>query len=194
MALNDVYRATAFGTIFGQPIASVFYYQVTGPLVPTDDPAAFAPFWYSNVMGLAMPALSDQVSYSGWLVEDIDDLTKFSEELSTLTGAVAGDCLPAYAAFGFRLRRLTRDSRNGAKRLAGVPESSQVNGVAVPGVIAALTAFATQYGADLTVGGATFSPIIFRRPETAFPVGVPFRSNGADYVRISTQNSRKSTQ
>lgn len=194
MALNDVYRATAFGSIFGQRIASVYYYQVTGPLDPTDGAAILAPQWYLNVVGTGCAVQADALNYDSWLVENIDNLAEFSEEQSANPGLVASDCEPAYVAWGFRLRRLTRDSRNGQKRLPGVPSASILNGVAVAGVMAALTAFATQYGTDITVGGATYSPIIFRRPDPTFPIGVPFRSDGADYIRVTTQNSRKVTQ
>lgn len=110
-------------------------------------------------------------------------------------GLNTGSYLSPFVCWAFKLTRTERGHHHGAKRIAGITESNQVDGVAESAALTALNTLASTMASPTFYGGNYFSPLIFRAPNSIkpgydnavdyFPVGSAF------YVKISTQSSRK---
>lgn len=207
MAVNDIYRVTLTQqwAFTAEIMLNIFYYQQFTPGVAEGaTPLSVA---FDNVVVPAVRNIQNAaIQYLQLLVENIvpsSDNATISYTPSIDTGTRPGDALPPFTTWAFRLNRSTTASRHGQKRFAGVSEGDQNNGVAVAGIVAALTAVATAL--DDTLGGpppgtATYVPRIFRagRPEVTIPaktipavLQTSFSIANASYTAITTQNSRK---
>jgi len=114
--------------------------------------------------------------------------------LLATSGTQTGEGMPPYVSWAFTLYRASRLSRNGYKRIVGVPESLVSNGVAIPAAASYLTAFAALLASPITdpVSGAVFKPVIYRKYATSTG-GLPgtFDVAAGVYGGVSTQNTRK---
>jgi hypothetical protein len=114
-----------------------------------------------------------------------------------VAGTRGGDCLPPFVNWQFRLNRANREVRNGQKRICGVPESDQVNGIMTGNVSVVLTNLAEAMEAPLFLnpGDYQWTPRIVRRIPPIIPGGpwtyLPFPLASVQYVAITSQNSRK---
>lgn len=171
------------------------YRQVSGD----GDASALINAWVDTVLPAVVNIQSVAIGHTSIQVFNLDDFADFADlSLSgeSNTGTQTGDCLPRYNAYAFIYHRTTRAVRNGWKRIAGVPESFQVNGVVTnSGALDALEALAVLFGSALTDGdGNVWNPRIYRR---ALPDHVPpvtradFAIQAVAYERLTTQNTRK---
>lgn len=97
-----------------------------------------------------------------------------------------------FMAWGFRLNRATLGTRSGSKRIGPVADSDVSGGLPVSGVITPLTDFANQYGAPLKVALIdTWFPVILHRPTGGGSTWTDSGTNGASFVNVTTQNTRK---
>ncbi len=130
-------------------------------------------------------------------VINLDDPADFdsSAYAGSPVGSRGGDGLPAFVAYAFKYVRTTRAVRNGQKRIPGVAEPDQANGVVVGGITTLLGALETALESTLTDGsGNVWTPRIYRRAEpsrTPPVVRADFPISNVLFSRISTQNSRK---
>jgi hypothetical protein len=114
-----------------------------------------------------------------------------------ITGDQTGDTMAPMNAWGVTLERVSKLTRNGAKRIPGVDEATTTDGTAVPTQQALLDTMATVLGFSYaaTINGNDFSlfPVI---------VGVDLQgkrdlsrvqqvSGGVANYDVTTQNSRK---
>lgn len=207
MALDSIYRVTLVQVWDSDaPVSfNVFYYKEIVNIPGSDDSTELAAQFALNVDTVIRVIQADIVSTININVENIipsADNTYLAYSPGTRTGAQTSGSLPPYAAWAFRLNRNNSAVRNGAKRFWGVSEALQEDGVAVAGAVTDLTAVASALGATLGTPGTTslYQPRIFRagRPEKTIPAKtIPalaqadFDVAAANYVQISTQNSRK---
>lgn len=183
----------AFNTTAGDLIQNVFFYENVGV---AQNAELLATAFEDQVLDNIATIQSAAIKINSIQVINLDDPLDYFVLAPTTPaeGAVTGDCLPQFVCWSFRLNRVSRSVRNGQKRIAGVPETLQVNGVAVAGASTDLTALADAMGTNLTdVSGANYTPRIGRRPLPGHPLSdtVLFAVRNVNYVRISTQNSRK---
>lgn len=112
-------------------------------------------------------------------------------------GYVGSEFNASQVAWSFELVRTTRTTRNGSKRIAGVPEQSVANGVATAGALTLLNVAAVnlasqwvyEYSAGNSIG---LSPVIIRRGIS--PSQVPALVNSVSdvvYRGVGSQNTRK---
>lgn len=109
-------------------------------------------------------------------------------------GVVASDVLPPFMAWAFIMNRSTAATRNGQKRIAGVPELWQNAGILQTGTTQ-LNNFAAALRSPVGVTGSTFGditgiPVIVRKANDGTPL-VENPVADAAFRRISTQNTRK---
>lgn len=192
MAVGDIYKATLKSLLKAQECENVFYFAVDTDPGSTSSATVVGGLVRDTFVPLLTAVQSDQLQYTEVQVQNIMQIGDFTTLAVTDTGAVSGDVMPTYVAFGFSYNRGLRLGNNGRKAFAGVPESSVVDGVVTDsGVLAALGDLASELGATHVLTGVTYRPIIYRIPDpdhvngTAFPVG------SVTYKRITTQNSRK---
>jgi hypothetical protein len=106
-------------------------------------------------------------------------------------GLQSGDPLPPFVTWAFQYIRTRTDVHHGWKRLAGGTEAEQAGGTAASGTLTYLDAIATAMEATLA---SVFEPRIMRKKFdtlTSSWVYTDFPISGVNYVRISTQNTRK---
>lgn len=155
---------------------------------------------YAHILSSELRAIiSSQVAYNGFSIKNLSEPLEIFEGVpnEAIVGDVAGDCLPPYAAYGFKLTRTTALTRNGAKRFWGVPESMQVNGQ--PGGLAIvnlpLIAQNLAFGFDFDlviepVENVQFYPAIVRKDAAGLMTQFQ-RVLSAQFRSITTQNTRK---
>lgn len=188
--LAYVYRITWKGTILGEAAYNVFYY---GSSADAADLNALLVAQKEAIWNVLQPILSTKATLEEVVGEGVKGATKFSSIVPAEIGSVTGDCLPPYAAYGFKLNRDGVGERNGYKRFAGVPESLQNDGHPTGTVTANAPTIEAALSADLTVGDETWEPLIRRtrvhkvvqNPPTYWIMGP------AVFTGITTQSSRK---
>lgn len=194
MGLNgDFYELCVKQTLFGEEVCNVFHYQLLrdGPGIGN-----LITEWNTNIKPVVQAVQSNDLTYVEYEGFNINSpQTEFSKAATAGTGTVTGDAMPRFVAFGFNLIRATKEVRNGSKRIAGVVESMVVDGVLDPLYQTSVDAVANAFASVIQVGGIdTFLPVILRRTgtlSTGYTVTASAAVNDANFVRITTQNSRK---
>ncbi len=136
---------------------------------------------------------STSLSYSNIKVANLTgDLADANIAPTTPLGLVSGSDVTTFVAAPFRYNRLTKDTRNGAKRFTGMIEENLVTVGFVTAFVTALDLLATILDNDISVPGGIFEPVILRKPD--LPPGT-WTYNPLDSVsalnRTTTQSSRK---
>lgn len=202
VSTGHILRFTMFQRLSGQQVLNVDYrrYVDVGGSGNT-----YQELWdeyalrMSNDIG---PVQATALQYERLLIENMSNGIEFLDAAYVDTGLNASPTLPSSVAIGVKQLRETKVTRNGSKRIAGVPEG-QVSGNDVSfsaGVIAAVEAF---YGAAMLIGDGTavndalLEPVIVGRTLDGSGVyqidlskinpvvGAVFRTT------VSTQNTRK---
>lgn len=206
MAVDDIYRVKIFQTYgtSGPEVLNVYYYKQLTPGSVDEGAEHLAGEWES-ALGPTIRAI--QTTLIKWTSIEVENIIPssdfFTQPYITTTGDIDADTLPPSNCWSFRLNRSTSASRNGQKRICGVAETSQDDGVAVGAFESALNVVGALF--DDVIGGpppadATYQPIIFRPGRAGFTIPekvVPavlqadFPIESSQYVRIGTQNSRK---
>jgi len=199
MPSGDLYQLVdeqIYVTEDDNPALNVYAYLQTAG---AGNAIAIAAAWISTILPTIVAFQSTAVGHRLLTVTNLDDPSDFLEAPITSedgNGTQSGDCLPRYNAFSFFYARATRASRNGWKRIMGIPESVQVNGeVTNSGELTALAACAAALQNPLTDEDAnSWSPRIYRRarPDASPPVErADFGISGVSYQGLTTQNTRK---
>lgn len=177
MAITDLYELTLFQSwgAGGEPLLNKFYFE-------------------KNVLGSNAQALTEQfVALNSYLTKinrlqgdlvknvrirtiNLGDLADFYED--DLTGAGTGtglDLLPAYVCINFTYKVNTRAVQPGSKRIAGIGETYQTNGIITDSnMIAYMEDARAAFATALPFGGvAQYTPCVIKRVKTAVPDTVP---------------------
>lgn len=194
MADGDYYEIIDKQVQGGQTILNVYVYRATG----TDSNAiAVADTFNSDLLPSIAALQSGLLQHVETTVNNLMDLSDFANIATAVTGAQGGDALPPYDAVALFYQRTTRASRNGWKRIAGVPENHQNNGTLDSTILASWVTIANLLLGPVvsTVHTVTLVPYIWRRPnpthvppiaQAFFPVGGIIPHNA-----VTTQNTRK---
>jgi hypothetical protein len=114
---------------------------------------------------------------------------------------VSSDNLPPFAALGVRLLRTSRELRNGHKRIAGMQENGQIDGIWTSSFLTVVSTNAGAFTQNLIESIRTYVPVIVRNRPTLNDLSIdPNDATTWKYVTIggvaiknavTTQNSRK---
>lgn len=191
--IGDFMELAVRGTLFGQPWANVYHYQLLrqGP-----GPGNLITAFNTDIIPTLLTIQINNVQYTELEAFNLNQpQTEYSYAAVTHTGQLTGDGMTAFMAYGFKLVRGTKEVRNGSKRIAGVDETFVTDGVLDPLYQSAVDAVAAKFHQTLQVGGQdTFLPVICRVQGTltgGYVIEASAEVIGADYQRITTQNSRK---
>jgi hypothetical protein len=128
------------------------------------------------------------------------------ESFGTFTSDIDGelvttDLLPPFCAVGVRLNRASREIRNGQKRIAGLGENSQIDGIFTSSFITLLVAELGVLNSTLTESIRNYFPVVVRNKPTEADPGIdPQDASTWRYSTftgvtiknaVTTQNSRK---
>jgi hypothetical protein len=186
----NVYRVLVHGNVLSQETINVYYYGCESDITDlTDLSTAFV----TTVLTPAQAVMNGNALFDRIDITQVKGGNIFGSFSTFVVGTISGDCLPPYASWDFTYIRAGAGERNGYKRLAGIAESSQVNGAATSGAAANLTTVASGMESTLTVETFDVVPVI-RRTRVAKLVQNPpkyYTIGGVVYSKIGTQNSRK---
>ena len=119
-------------------------------------------------------------------------LADFNQIPSQVDGDVAGAVTADFIGAAFRYNRVSKETRNGAKRFAGMVEENIVGGNFTVAYNVDLDALAVVLSADISTVGGVFAPIILHKPPDG---GGNWTYNelqsAVNLNRLTTQNSRK---
>lgn len=185
-----VYRVTFKGHVLGEEALNMFYYAGEDAIVGVN---ALAVAVKEAVWNPLQVILSGDAQLNSVSVEGVKGDTIFGDVAIGEAGAIGGDCLPPYAAFGFELVRAGVGERNGYKRFAGVAETSQSNGIAASSVYANIPDILTGLAQTVLATAVDYVPVIRRTRVHKVAQNPPtFWSFGsAIFLGVTTQSSRK---
>jgi len=192
MNVNDVLELTLYQRYLGTvEVRNVLHYVVSS--VTTGDEGSLATAFNLDVLPLLLDVQHTGLSHYKQVVANITDGIGLSEIdlIPDQPGVLAGELEPPFVCYAFRKNRLTRQTRSGQVRFAGVPEGAVNNGLAGVLVRDDLDELAEALGSTISDGlGNTFSPAIIRKTATG---GVAIINGivNVEYVSISSQVTRK---
>lgn len=128
MALSSLYMVRLIQTwgVGGKQLENVFFFNHTaGAGVAINLAEALE----TGLLPLLADVQAQFVQNKSIEVINMGTLSDFISYPITGEGGFSGDVLPPYAALGFTMKLNTRAVRHGSKRIAGIPESIQANGV-----------------------------------------------------------------
>lgn len=193
---RKIYEVQIVGQMGGQETRNIFYY-VSDLAVPAADiltawDAKFRADWEACV----------SLNWQGveLLADELTSLSNFANlPIVGWVGLITGDTLPPQSAFDIKLLRASKETRNGRKRICGVPESGQSSGNLTAGQAALLQTLAAHMDDVITVGIDSIEPIILRRTFAGTPPVLEPIANWiyndiaavATQTVVTTQNTRK---
>lgn len=196
-ALGDIIRVVETGTLLGENFKNVYHYLTTlgAPLdTVTDFSDAFAATFHPALEEM----MSDEVAFTLRVVEDLDDVLFFGEFPLSSVGLLASPAQPSFVAYGVKLQRTFKTTRNGSKRYAGVVDGGVddndviLSSLLLDAVAAAIVTELEAPAFPLLLG--SYVPIIFR-PANSVPTSPAQATNPISAASfsslITSQVSRK---
>lgn len=206
LAAGDYLQVSLIGQALSEPMNNVFHIRVA----PASSPVGYGTIisWANTLINILKPITNINASWSNIRIYNMsNDLDFIDQELVGAQGTGGGECMPSFTAWGFKMLRSTLATDPGSKRFGGVPEALVTNGIPGAGVATLLNAVSAYIGSEQTVDGGVgdgtsiVQPMIYGaalparttkkgtplppRPEVFNPV------SGAQFVRVTTQNTRK---
>jgi len=127
LLIGDIIKVTANQRAQGQLCQNVFFYRVED--IPSGvDPSTmyeYIAMRFNVVWGILIRGVqSTDCLHTVYRVDNVTNGVDFGEITINGAGNVGGDPMPSFNAFNVLLRRTTGVTRNGSKRLGGLPESA----------------------------------------------------------------------
>ena len=195
MPIGDRYELLDGQRFLAQDVINAYFYKATAG--PSPSAGDLVTQWIFYVLPKILPLQSTLLVHQIIAARNLDNPLDFfaTPLIAGNVGTSGGQAMPPFVAWAFRLLRTRTDVHHGAKRIAGITENQQVDGVVEPAFQTTVDDFASFYGSILpNVNGNLYAPVIMRRvlDENKHLIGYDdFPAGLGQYVRISTQNTRK---
>lgn len=204
MAITDVYELRVSGTVNSEAFNLVFHaLRVSGSFVAADVADACKDTALPDIIGMT----STSTIWETITAKNLGDPVDFAElSLGSTAGSQVGDTLGPFVAVVFHFPRLRSDMHHGYKRIPGVIETGQNNGVISGAYLTGWQAAAADVIRDwenLTAPGIPIANYIivkrvldagvYRLPQTTGELIYYQPSSVVVRTNLSTQNSRKYT-
>lgn len=167
---NDIYELVDRQTYQGQEVLNVYFYYISELFVTTLPTIAqvLAEGWTAQVLPTIAAIQAIGVVHNEIAVRNLYDSADAYSNLISVPGENADDELPIFAALPFQLQGEDHAVRKGAKRIAGMGETGQTNGVLTDaGQIAGAMDVADKMAAAVSVGliipDTVFQPCLVKR-------------------------------
>jgi len=183
MAVGDIYEIIDVQELQGQEIQNVYFYRQIAAFVPLSGSMAqaIADEFAATVVPQVCDVQSVDLLHVEVRVRNLFDATDAATAVSGNAGAQTdgGDFLPSFAAWGFQETTDNASVRDGAKRIAGVPEFLQEDGVPVSSAVTALNTLADNLALPIT-GGLIIDddilyPVVVKRVRSGAPGSYTYR-------------------
>lgn len=195
---GDLLQVVMFQELLDQTVLNVFHYRFDASPAPIT-------FWYDDFAQWFEGEIVDTVRQ-----EQVIGLYHNRIEVSNLSNGVdlhvhpvgkfgalnrpLSGFAPSYVSLGFILRRSTRVTRNGYKRISGLAEEYiSGNDYQWAGSPTNQAAFEAAFAAKFVQGAVTMaSPVIVRRPISVPALTYDYSNvSSAAFTQLGTQNTRK---
>lgn len=195
MALGDHYQfidRQTYNTVV--PVYNVYWFeQVLGTGTASDLISAWLFYYLPAIVGI-QTAVVTHLEVAAINVDNVADYASYAVTTGNV-GTLGSHGLPPFVCWTFRLNRTERGHHNGYKRICGVDEGWQEEGIE-ENLTSALQTVAGIMGAQLNPGnGNKWNPMIHRAANTIKPTynnpEAFFNVGTCAYVGITSQNSRK---
>jgi len=127
LAVGNILKFTANQLYLEQLMQNVFFYQLMdapeGIGVP-DQLQTMLEAFQAEVMDPVRGRQVSEVLHTTYRVDNLSDGVTFGELLVNQTGQASGEETPSFNAVNVKLVRSTGITRNGSKRIGGIPESA----------------------------------------------------------------------
>lgn len=196
---SQVFELTLKGRVDGKPTANVFHYA---PLAGQPNYAGAGTVIGNNFEQIVVAALqgicNQAVFFDEVVVTELFPgalLTNWP--LTTRQGAIGGENSPPFVAWAFKSARKSRAIRAGFKRIAGVSETWQANGVATSAITTPGGVVSVNMGLPLNTAGAgnttglypiVYSDTLNNQPRTT---KIAELADNWAFSKISSQVSRR---
>lgn len=191
MATDDLYHVRFLETFLGKNVETTYFIEQT---VGTGNAENLKTGFRAVVIPLILAVQVSEVASDQVIVVNLDDVTDFGVFGVAAAGAGSrvGDSLPPFATWSFVFGTTNRLLRSGSKRVPGVAEGDQVDGLADGTIVTALATLADAYFSGFVDGVNQYEFRLHTEGNVATsgaPLTVPLAS--VSYSHIGTQNSRK---
>lgn len=202
MAFQDVYELVDVQDMAGQEVLNVYFYENNNALNGGATAADLANAFVEQVLPSIIAIQSDNVTHTEIRVRNLfapadNHVLAVSEE-----GVNGTDTMPTFNAIGYRLVQNNGAIRNGAKRIAGVPEEVSTDGVLTGTTyLEALDTLGEAMASTLSILLAdVFMPVVvgrvldggqYRLPESAEEAVLGAIVEAVFNVLVTSQTSRK---
>lgn len=186
-----LYEVVLEQTFFNDTLLNVFHYLSSTS--DDDVQALVAQAFDEDVMAAIAVICSTNVIFENIRVANLTgDLADANLTPSQPDGDVIGAVVAGFVGAAYRYNRVSKDTRNGAKRFGGMVEENILGGSFTVAYNVDLDALAVVLSAEISTVGAVLDPVIVRKPVGA---GGIWTYNDVAAVqnlnRVTTQNSRK---
>jgi hypothetical protein len=126
LEVGNVVKITANQTFLGQLMQNVFFYWITDLPGDTDGYGIYEyiAVRFNAIWGIDIRSLQSTLcKHTVYRVDNVSNGIDFGEYTVNVDGLVSGDAAPSFNALNVLLRRSTGITRNGSKRIGGIPES-----------------------------------------------------------------------
>lgn len=169
--LGDIYELTDKQTFRGQEVFNVYFYEVDETFVTTEATIAkvLGDNWIDQILPDIIGCHSAEVVHTQVSVRNLYDVAdSYVTDISVAGLDTGSDVLPNFSAYPFQLAGETTAVKKGAKRIAGVPETAQTNGVVTDtSVLTALAnagdAMSRAVQVGLVIMSDVFFPVLVKR-------------------------------
>lgn len=183
MAVNDIYEVTDVQTLNSQQVLNVYFYEQRAAFVPLagSTAQALADEWVESVLPAILACQTTDLVHVEVRVRNLFDASDAGIAVAGATGVIidAAGTLPPFNAFGFQLNTDNAGIRPGSKRLAGVAEFAQNDGVPDAAILVTLNTAADTMAEPIT-GGLIIEddimfPVVVQRVRTGVPGAYEYR-------------------
>lgn len=122
---GDIIRIIDEQEYLAQKTLNMYYYRADTVLNPDDAYSQLLSKFFSEVVSAIMPVQTTGIVHTNLHLDNITNNLDFDDlPLSGANGDVTGEAMPTFVAYKFVLHRPTKLTRQGYKRIGGVPESA----------------------------------------------------------------------
>lgn len=176
MALSDCYMLRDIQKFNGELFMNVFFYQ---DLLLASTAENVVDSYQTDVIPKVIAMQQSSCDHIKIDAVNLADPSNFFEDDTVFEGTESGDTLPLFNSVTFGLRLNSRALRPGSKRISGIGEAAQANGlITSSGFLSVMETYRIQMKTILLSGVlSTFQPIVVKR--------VPYTVEGSDPARTA---------
>jgi hypothetical protein len=157
MAIVDMYVLDHKQSFNGEPLHNIWTFESLGEGSAVDLINAFQ----SDLLSVIQPIQCSQIKTESLYAYSLGNLGDLGEETIGTGGGITGEMLPVFNAVNFTIKPASRAVRPGSKRIAGVPETVQLDGtITDSSYITALNGLRVAMGNEISTDDVNFYRLV----------------------------------